>query len=69
MLWLKIAEFELNNHLKLKKQQIKYQLYGLWFNLQTVQVEDVDLESAIEIAELVRSCWRYMKYVHVSMNK
>jgi hypothetical protein len=26
-----------------QKQQIKYQLYGLWFNLQTVQVEDGDL--------------------------
>jgi hypothetical protein len=25
-----------------QKQQIKYQLYGLWFNLQTVQVEDGD---------------------------
>jgi hypothetical protein len=36
-----------------QKQQIKYQLYVLWFNLQTVQVEDGDLESAIQITELV----------------
>jgi len=29
----------------------KYQFYGLWFNLQTV--EDGDLESAIPMTEVV----------------
>jgi hypothetical protein len=45
--------FLLNAACLAQKQQIKYQLYGLWFNLQTVQVEDGDLESAIQITELV----------------
>ena len=48
--------FLLNAACLAQNQQIKYQLYGLWFNLQTVQVEDGDLESAIQITELVRSC-------------
>ena len=46
--------FLLNVACLAQKQQIKYQLYGLWFNLQTV--EDGDLESAIQMTELVRSC-------------
>ena len=36
-----------------QKQQIKYQFYGLWFNLQTV--EDGDLESAIQMTEVVEA--------------
>jgi hypothetical protein len=52
MVWLKIVEFELNNNHSL--YCLFHQLYGLWFNLQTV--EDGDLESAIQMTELVRSC-------------